>query len=198
MFESYDHEVIVKAITFAAKKHKGMVRKKTDIPYIVHPMEATAIAATMTSDPNVIAAAVLHDVIEDTGTSLEELSKKFNETICRLVAQESEKKGPKGTEKETWKQRKQETIDSLGDEDNLNVKIIALADKLSNIRAIHRDLNNPEIGETLWSRFNQKDPKMQGWYYYSMIGALKDLEQFDAWKEYKRLVEEVFVRYCYE
>ena len=198
MFESYDHEVIVKAITFAAEKHKGVFRKKTDIPYIVHPMEAAAIAATMTSDPNVIAAAVLHDVIEDTGTTLKELGKEFNKTICDFVAQESEKKGPKGTEEKTWKPRKQETIQSLMDSKDLNVKIIALADKLSNIRAIHQDLHNPEIGEALWGRFNQKDPKKQGWYYYSMIGALKDLERFDAWKEYKRLVEEVFVRYCYE
>ena len=48
----------------------GAVRKGNDIPYIVHPMEALSIAATMTNDPEVLAATVLHDVVEDTAITL--------------------------------------------------------------------------------------------------------------------------------
>lgn len=57
--------LLAKAIAFAVEKHRGQVRKGTNIPYIVHPMEAAGITATMTSDPELIAAAVLHDTLED-------------------------------------------------------------------------------------------------------------------------------------
>lgn len=54
-----------RAVAFAADAHHGTCRKGTDIPYILHPMEAAAIVGSMTSDPCLLAAAVLHDVVED-------------------------------------------------------------------------------------------------------------------------------------
>lgn len=63
--------ILDKAIIYAAKAHSGAFRKSSQIPYIVHPMEAATIAARMTDDMKVIAAAVLHDVIEDTPTTVE-------------------------------------------------------------------------------------------------------------------------------
>lgn len=152
-------------------------------------MEAAAIAATMTNDPNVIAAAVLHDVLEDTGVSLETLQKEFNQTICDLVLKESENKREDFPATETWKIRKGETIQKLKDASK-ETKILTLSDKLSNIRAINRDLN--AIGEKLWGRFNQKDPLMQGWYYSSIVDALESLNDEEAYQEYRMLVEKVF------
>ena len=55
-----------RAIVFATRAHSGTYRKGTKIPYIVHPIEAAAIVATMTDDPDMIAAAVLQEVVEDT------------------------------------------------------------------------------------------------------------------------------------
>ena len=72
--DKYDHEIVAKAICYAAEKHKGQPRKGKTIPFIVHPMEAAAIVSSMTDDPEIIAAAVLHDVLEDTPTTAEELT----------------------------------------------------------------------------------------------------------------------------
>ena len=84
--------LLERAVAFAAKAHSGTFRKATRIPYIVHPMEAAAIVATLTDDEEVLAAAVLHDVIEDTGHSAEEIAGKFGERVARLVLAESENK----------------------------------------------------------------------------------------------------------
>ena len=192
MSNHYDHDIIAKAITFAVENHKGMVRKKTEIPYIVHPMEAAAIVATMTVDPNIIAAAVLHDVVEDTPITLESLRTEFNEIICNLVAEESEDKREGQPESETWLIRKQEAIETLRNA-SVEAKMVALGDKLSNIRAMARDYR--KNGEELWERFNQNDPKIQAWYYESLLEAFEDMSEFDAYKEYKARVEEVFGRY---
>jgi GTP diphosphokinase / guanosine-3',5'-bis(diphosphate) 3'-diphosphatase len=188
----YDHDVIAKAITYAAENHKGMVRKKTEIPYIVHPMEAAAIVATMTVDANVIAAAVLHDVVEDTPITVEILRTEFNDIICDLVAEESEDKREGQPASETWRIRKEEAIETLK-KASTEAKMVALGDKLSNIRAMARDYR--KSGEALWDRFNQNDPKVQGWYYESLLEAFGELREFDAYDEYRMKVEEVFGQY---
>src|SRR5665648_498520 len=109
----YDHEVLVKAINFAAVNHSGDFRKGTEIPYIIHPMEAAVIVATMTNDPEVIAAAILHDVVEDTSVVIDNLRKEFNERICNLVSEESEDKRENLPAKDTWLIRKEETVKKI-------------------------------------------------------------------------------------
>ncbi len=184
--DDYGHELVVRAICFAAEKHKGQPRKKKTIPFIVHPMEAAAIVSSMTDDPEVIAAAVLHDVLEDTPTSKEELTREFGRRICDLVAEESEDKRPDQPPEETWQPRKQETIDKLAHAGR-DTKILTLADKLANIREMKRDYS--KIGEQLWENFNQNDPAKQAWYYRSVLSALESLSDQEAYKEFKVLVE---------
>ena len=67
-------ELVSEAIAFAVKAHDGMRRKKSEAPYILHPMEAAVIVGTMTDDQAMIAAAALHDVVEDAGITIEEIS----------------------------------------------------------------------------------------------------------------------------
>ena len=69
--------IINKAILFATEAHKGTVRKGSKLPYILHPLEAGVIVSSMTNDENVIAAAILHDVLEDTDVTYEELKKEY-------------------------------------------------------------------------------------------------------------------------
>ena len=57
----------------------GQFRKGTQIPYILHPLEAAAIVGTMTTEPEVIAGAVLHDVVEDTDTTIDEIAELFGD-----------------------------------------------------------------------------------------------------------------------
>ena len=85
-------ELVSEAIAFAVKAHDGMRRKKSDTPYILHPMEAAVIVGTMTNDQNLIAAAALHDVVEDADITIQEIEEKFGKRIKELVSSETEDK----------------------------------------------------------------------------------------------------------
>lgn len=182
-------KLLDQAIVFATKAHEGQCRKGSSTPYILHPMEAAAIVATMTMEEAVIVGAVLHDVVEDTPCTIEQIRELFGEQVAKLVASESEDKREDLPAHATWKIRKQETIDHLKTAP-VEVKMITLGDKLSNIRAMHHD--HGVLGDVLWQRFNQKDPKEHAWYYQSIAQCLAELEKHQAYREYCRLVEETF------
>ena len=182
--------ILDKAIIFAVQAHNGTLRKGTVTPYILHPLEAAAIVATMTDDEEVIAAAVLHDVLEDTPATVNQLIEEFGKRVAAFVSAESENKREDRPATETWKLRKQETIDALYNEKQLTVKMIAIGDKLSNVRAMYRDYQ--AIGDRLWDRFNQKDKSEHGWYYRSIADATMELSEYPAWQEYERLVSLLF------
>ena len=190
MENKIDTSLVTKALAFAAQAHDGQVRKGTDIPYIVHPMEAAAIAAGMTNDQEVITAAVLHDTVEDTGASIETIKDQFGSRVAELVSAESENKREGEDPRFNWKLRKQETIDHLLSTADRDVKILALADKLSNLRAIYRDFC--AIGDKLWKRFNQNDPAMIGWYYRSFKETCAELSDTTAYMEYVELLDKTF------
>ena len=181
--------ILEKAILFAIERHAGMVRKGTDVPYIVHPLEAVSIAAGITSDPEVLSAAVLHDVVEDTPATIEEIETAFGKRIARLVAADSEDKMPNIPASESWKIRKEATIKALQSA-SLDEKIIVLSDKLSNIRAIYRDY--VKMSDEIWNRFNQKDKKMHEWYYRAIADNTTELSNEAAHQEYCRLVDFIF------
>ena len=181
--------VLNRAIVFATEAHEGQYRKGTQIPYILHPMEAAAIVGTMTTDEEIIAGAVLHDVVEDTDTTIDDVQEMFGDRVAYLVHCESENKREDLSADSTWKIRKQETLDHLK-KAPLDVKIITLSDKLSNIRAIHRDYT--AIGDKLWDRFNQKDKNEHYWYYQSIAECLSELNVHQAYKEFCELIDKTF------
>ena len=182
-------EKVKQAIGFATKKHEGTARKGTDIPYIDHSIEALEIASLLTDDEDVVCAAVLHDVVEDAGVTVNELQKLFGERVALFVSDESENKRENLSPESTWKIRKKETIIHFLHASR-EAKIIALGDKLSNMRAIHRDYDS--VGDKLWERFNCKDKSEQGWYYSLLTKALSELSDTDAWKELNEHVNAVF------
>ena len=188
MKQHIDTSLLDRAITFAVKAHQGMERKGKGFPYIVHPMEAVCIVATMTNDQELLAAAALHDVIEDTDTTADDLKKEFGERVAMLVEAESDDKSG-GSKAETWHQRKQDTLDRLRNAD-LDIKIVALGDKLSNMRAIAHDY--AVLGDELWNRFTVKDPAEHAWRYHALAEALNDLSDTDAYKEFYTLVNKTF------
>ncbi len=174
-----------KAVIYATKAHNGQKRKGTNLPFIIHPMEVAAIVSAMTLDENMLCAAVLHDVVEDCeDISVEDIRKEFGDIIAAHVDKESEDKS------KTWKERKGRTIEFLKNEASREAKILALGDKLANIRSIARDYKI--LGEELWQRFNMKDKDTQGWYYKGMIEGFRELNEFNEYAEYCRLVEQVF------
>lgn len=177
--------MIDEAIEFATKAHAGQFRKGTKRPYIVHPIEVADITATMTKDEEIICAAVLHDTIEDCpGVTQEVLKNHFGERVASMVAQESEDKTL------TWEERKGATIAHLGSAP-VEVQMIGLADKLSNMRDIDRDY--PVLGDELWKRFRMKSKAAMGWYYKGIREALgPQFAGTAAYKEYCTLVEKNF------
>lgn len=190
-----DTGIVDKAVRFAVEKHAGAARKGSDTPYIVHPMEAAAVVAGITGDQELIAAALLHDTLEDTATTYDEILTLFGKRVADLVAGESEDKQAGKPPAATWKDRKQKTIDELKNA-GYESKLLVLADKLSNIRAMERDLE--EKGEKLWDRFNQKDPRMHAWYYGSIADILSAdpvLKDTQACREYVQRVKATFGKY---
>ena len=183
-------ELVSEAIVFAAKAHDGMRRKKSEAPYILHPMEAAVIVGTMTDDQNLIAAAALHDVVEDAGITLEEIKEKFGQRVWELVQSETEDKREELPPAQTWRIRKEESLAVLKNAEDIAVLMVWLGDKLANMRSIYRDFKVE--GVQMWQRFNQKDVNEQAWYYRSIVNLTERLSDTSAWLEYKTLTELVF------
>ena len=177
--------LIDKAIVFATKAHEGQVRKGTKKPYIAHPLEVLEIVRMMTEDIEIWCAAVLHDTIEDCEEVTAELiSEKFGDRVASIVVSESEDKS------KSWMERKSHTIEHLKGAKEA-VQMVALGDKLSNMRDIDRDY--PNVGEELWNRFRMKDKQIIGWYYKGVQDALAEsLGESTAYLEYCELVEKNF------
>lgn len=182
--------MVEKAIIYAANAHGGIKRKGKNRPYILHPLEVLTIVAGLTDDEEVMAAAVLHDTIEDTDVQRQDIIDKFGERVAALVDAESENKREELPAEATWQIRKQETINHINSADRA-VKLICLGDKLANIREMARDY--AELGDTLWARFNQKEKKLHGWYYSSIFHILEqEFAGTPAIAEYRELLRKVF------
>ena len=188
-----DTELLDRAIIFAVKAHHNTERRGKGFPYIVHPLEAMEIVATITPDQELLAAAALHDVIEDTEVTVDELREMFGERIAHLVHAESDQIDgvlfDGQNEEETWHARKQAAIDRLAAAPH-DAKIVAMGDKLSNMRAIARDYK--EKGDALWSIFHVKDKASHEWHYRGLAASLSELSGTFAYQEFVRLIAEVF------
>ena len=112
-----------KAIKFAVDAHGDTTRKGKNRLYILHPLEAMTIVASLTEKEEVLAAAVLHDVVEDTDVTEAELRGAFGDRVANLVMAESEDKMRDIPPEASWEARKQATIDHLAglERDNLIV-----------------------------------------------------------------------------
>ena len=132
---------LIQAINFAAKKHRNQKRKGADgEPYINHPLEVLSLLTSVgkVEDFDVLIAAVLHDTIEDTETSQEEIKTLYGAKVCKMVLELTDDKSlPKA-------ERKQLQIEHAPHA-SIGAKQIKLCDKISNIRDI---LENPPDG---WS-----------------------------------------------
>ena len=182
-------DLLDRAIIFAVKAHAGTERRGKGYPYIVHPMEAVEIVSTMTKDQELLAAAALHDTVEDTDVTVEQIREEFGDRVASLVADESDEMPAGVSEEDSWHSRKQAAIDRLAKASH-DAKIVALGDKLSNMRAIARDY--AVKGDALWNIFHAKDPKDHEWHYRGLANSLKELEDTFAYQEFVNLIDQVF------
>lgn len=153
------YSLINKAVIFCLRAHSGQCRKGTDIPYAMHPLNVSMILTKFNCPENLIVAGLLHDCIEDTSVTFDDITREFNETIAELVQGCSEK-----DKSDTWKNRKQHTVGHLKTASD-EVCVVSCADKQHNLVNLINDYKTH--GERLWSRFNASKED-QLWYYTSL------------------------------
>ena len=186
------YTVLERAIRFAVDAHAGQTRKDGS-PFILHPLEDASIVGTMTDDLEILAAAVLHDTVEDTDTTEEDILLTFGPRVHALVMHETENKRPALLPKDTWRVRKEESLELLKDSNDPATLMLWLGDKLANIRALKRD--HDVLGVKVFDRFNNKDPRDQKWYYGTILKLLSPLSDTAAYREYSMLYHAVFDGY---
>ena len=183
-------DLLDRAIIFAVNSHKGTERRGKGFPYVVHPLEAVSIVSTMTRDQELLAAAALHDTIEDTSVTMEDIRREFGERVARLVEEESDKFAEGVSEEDSWHDRKKAAIDRLA-KASRDAKMVALGDKLSNARAIWRDYKT--IGDELWKIFHAKDKASHEWHYRGLAESLSELSDTFAYQEFIEIIDDIFV-----
>ncbi len=175
-----------KAVRFATEAHSGTERRGKGYPYIIHPMEAVSIVASITNDPEMLAAALLHDTIEDTDVTFEQIREQFGDRVVALVRYET---APLSDDL-TWREKKETQIDNLASAP-FDSKVVALGDKLSNMRGIAMDYR--QVGDAVWNRFHAPNGKPDiEWYYRSLAEVLVELSETLAYQEFVLLIEKTF------
>lgn len=176
----------IKAKNFAINAHKGQVRKSTpEKPMIVHPINVANILEEYNFDENIIAAAYLHDVVEDTKYTKEDIEKSFGSDICSLVMGATEP-----DKSLSWEERKKHTIEIVKKLD-LRHKSIICADKISNLEDIK--IMFGINGKYDFSAF-KRGYDSQKWYYTNVYESLihNENNELEMFKRLKKLIDDVF------
>ena len=180
-----DTSFIDKAIHFAVDAHAGTERRCKGYPYVIHCLEAMSIVATMTNDKEVLAAAAIHDTVEDTGITMDDIRREFGEKVAYIVYVDTV-----AAEEGDWIAQKKVAMDKIRNASR-DAKIAALGDKLSNMRGIARDYRVK--GDKVWDMFHAPGGKPDHiWHYQGLRDALRELEDTEAFKEFSSLIDEVF------
>ena len=145
----------------------------------------------MTSDQELLAAAVLHDTVEDTDVTIDQIRAEFGDRIASLVAADSDMPVQDMNAEDSWYVRKQAAIDRIAASSH-DAKIVAMGDKLSNMRAIARDYVMQ--GDALWNLFRVNNRKDHEWHYRGLAEALRELQDTFAYKEFEQLINQVFTK----
>lgn len=143
-----------KAKRFAEKAHEGQYRKVGNIPYVTHPIRVATFLEKNGASDELICAAYLHDVVEDTPIEIEEIEKEFGKAVADLVRSHTEDKS------KSWKERKQHTLDILKKASSEEKQLI-VADRFDNLLSLEKDIK--EQGQAIWDIFNA-GYEDQKWY----------------------------------
>jgi len=162
---------IQKAINMAAEKHLNQKRKNTGYPFVVHPFSVGFILSEFTNDEDIIAAGLLHDVLEDAENyTFLDMKNDFGLRVAEIVKESSEEKYPKGIKdkKITWETRKKQKLRQLKNASK-EALMVSAADKIHNLKSIIR--NYGKQGEKIWTKFNAP-PEKKYWYYKEAVGII--------------------------
>lgn len=150
-----------RAIQFATKAHKGQLRKISGEEYVTHPIAVGNLLKTAGFDEDVVIAGYLHDTVEDTDVTFEDIEREFGSRVVDFVKGNTENKTL------TWLERKTRTIENVKDA-SIEMKALIVADKLDNIQSL--SVHYEEFGDKIWEKF-KGGPEQQEWYYKSVMVA---------------------------
>jgi (p)ppGpp synthase/HD superfamily hydrolase len=158
--ETYDA-----ALAYATAAHAGQVRKGTSIPYITHPVAVAALVREFGGDHDQIIAALLHDVVEDCGITIDKIESRFGPRIASIVDSCTDGIPDNTGNKAAWRLRKETYIHHLltADTDTL---LVSVCDKIHNARCIRDDL--AAIGPDVFDRFTAGYEGTR-WYYDALL-----------------------------
>ena len=178
--------LIEKARSFAKEAHKDQVRKTTGAPYIGHPFHVAKILEDAGMPTAVVVAGYLHDTVEDTDVTIEDIEREFGTEVKELVAYNTEEK------ENTWEERKQHTIDQLKT-GTLHQKALVVADKYANLLELKRVCEYK--GEDVFRAFKRGRTE-QGWYFSGVANSgienLPKEEVPDFFYDYQNEVKSFF------
>lgn len=174
------------AKSFAKKAHEGQLRKNSNNPYITHPIRVAKRLESAGFSNELVCAAYLHDVVEDTPYKMEDIEKEFSSRIAYLVAAHTEDKS------KSWLERKQCTINLIKNAEK-EIKYLIVADRLDNLLDLEK--NSQKLGHKVWDSFNAGF-EQQKWYNKSiaknMYHGLKNDEIPDFFQEFEDSIRRVF------
>lgn len=163
-------ELFERALCFATRAHNGHWRKGSTIPYISHPLQVAGIALEYGADEEQAAAALLHDVIEDTPTTRAEIRGEFGPRVADIVwaCSDTDDHEAKGA----WRPRKEAYFADLRQE-GPDAALVSCSDKVHNARSIVADLRL--AGPDFFERFTGKRDGTL-WYYRSLVEIFEGLD----------------------
>ncbi|MBU6323784.1 MAG: bifunctional (p)ppGpp synthetase/guanosine-3',5'-bis(diphosphate) 3'-pyrophosphohydrolase [Patescibacteria group bacterium] len=173
------HALIEKAMLLAMRAHEGQKRKEGDTPYIVHPVEVALILARHGFPEDVLAAALVHDTVEDTSVTLEDVRRELGDGIAKLVAPVTH------DDSLPWEEKKHAYLESVRNAPE-DVKAISVADKIANAKSLIAAAG--EQGAAVWRHFNRgRDKKL--WFEHAVLDMLRESWQNPLVDEYAKLVD---------
>ena len=182
--------VIEKAIGMSARLHRHQERRDSETPYAMHPYAVAFLISEYTDDEETIAAALMHDVLEDVrGYEYEDLVNDFGKRIASIVLEVSEERSPYFSmkkDRQTWRYRKERYLENLKSASK-EALLVAAGDKYHNLFALVRAYR--EHGEDLWKKFHAPEPKKESilWFYKTAIEILDHRLDSPIVKEMKKL-----------
>lgn len=174
------------AIYFATKAHKDQRRKIEDIDMIFHPFTVGMLLQRNGCDEDIVAAGILHDVVEDTEFEFEDIEKEFGKKVRDLVYDSSEP-----DKSLDWEDRKKHTIEHIKNAP-LGSKLIVACDKISNLEDMYESVK--KYGEDkAWSAL-KRGKEIQKWYYCSLYDSCiyGEDENNPIFKRYKKILDLLF------
>ena len=159
-----------KALHFAARAHATQVRKGSDIPYVTHPVAVAWLLNNAGESEEVVIAALLHDTVEDTATTIQDVEEHFGRDVATLVAAVTERKTDSTGQERSWLERKKEQLAHLADTTDDRIVALKAADATHNIWSMVQD--HEILGSVVWERFHA-GPDAQLWRYQKLLAMVQ-------------------------